>query len=202
MSLARPRAWAAPWLLAAALVAGCATEQNKRDAINDVNAAFQKEYEQTLAQNGTHVVNATQAEAYDAVYAALVKLGLVVRQQSRDLGFISAEAPAPAPLSRAEWDRDAALDLPKTKALLRRHLGALAEFFRFEPEGLDTVMTATIIAARGGAEISFTMRMREVAPPTSDLPRRDYPPPTALRTGLDKVWVAVNREVAALPPRR
>jgi hypothetical protein len=180
------------------LVAGCVSEETKRDAINDINAAFRAEYEATLAKNGTHSVKANPSEAYDAVNASFVKLGLVVTQQSRGLGLITAEAPAPRPLDRSEWDRAVANDLPKTKELLRKHIGALAELFHFEPEGLDTVMTATIIGARGGAEISYTMRMREVAPPKQNLPRRDYPPPTALKIGLDKVWAMVDQELAAI----
>jgi hypothetical protein len=41
--------------------------------------------------------------------------------------------------------------------------------------------------------------MREVSPPKSGLPRRDYPPPTALKIGLDKLWGAVNSELAPSP---
>jgi len=182
-----------------ALLTSCVSQETKRDAINDINAAFKAEYEATLARNGTRVITASPGEAFDAVYAAFVKLGLVVRQQSRALGLISAEAPAPLPLSRDEWDRAATIDLPKAKELLRRHIGPLAELFHFEPEGIDTVMTATVIGTSGGCEISFTMRMREVAPPKSGLPRRDYPPPTALKVGLDKLWSAVDRELAAQP---
>ena len=186
-------------LAALALVAGCVSEETKRDAINDINAAFKAEYEATLAKDGTHFVKADPSEAYDAVNATFVKLGLVVTQQSRGLGLITAEAPAPRPLDRSEWDRAAANDLPKTKEMLRKHIGALAELFHFEPEGLDTVMTATIIGARGGSEISYTMRMREVAPPKQNLPRREYPPPTALKIGLDKLWTTVDKEFAAMP---
>jgi hypothetical protein len=43
------------------------------------------------------------------------------------------------------------------------------------------------------------MRMREVAPPKQNLPRRDYPPPTALKIGLDKLWATVDQELAAMP---
>ncbi len=188
-------------LAAMALVAGCVSQETKRDAINEINKAFEAEYEDTLAKNGTHVVSAPPEEAFKAVYAAVVKLGLVVREQSRDPDLISAEAPAPLPLDRNEFDRAAAIDLPKTKELLRRHLGSLADLFHFDTDGLDTVVTATVIGVRGGSEISFTMRMREVAPAKSDLPRRDYPPPNVLRSGLDKVWGAVDRELAALPKR-
>ena len=146
---ARRRAFAGLSLAALILAAGCVTEQEKRDAIGDVNAAFQKEYEATLAKNGTHVVPASRDETYDAVYAALVKLGLVIHEQSRDLGVISAEAPAPSPLTRSEFDRCAAIDLPNTRDIIRRHLGAFADRFNFDTKGLDTVMTATIIGVRG-----------------------------------------------------
>jgi hypothetical protein len=188
-------------LATVAILAGCVSQESKRDAINDINAAFKAEYEASLAQNGTRKVDANTGRTFDAVYAALVKLGLVVREESRALGFISAEGPAPLPLDRSEWERASATDLPKAKELLRRHLGALAELFHFEPEGLDTVMTATIIGSGPGSEISFTMRMREVAPVKTELPRRDYPPPTALRLGLDKLWAAVDRELGA-PSRK
>lgn len=179
------------------LLASCVSQETKRDAINDINAAFKAEYEAALATDGTRTLAVSQSEAFDAVYASFVKLGLVVRQQSSALGFISAEAPAPRPLDRDEWNRAASADLPKARELLRRHIGPLAELFHFEPEGVDTVMTATIIPMRGGSEISFTMRMREVAPPQSGLPRRDYPPPTALKIGLEKLWSTVEHEIAS-----
>lgn len=198
----RPRKRAYIWLgvIAMALLAGCVSEETRRDAINDINTAFRADYEAELARNGTHFVNARPDEAFDAVYASFVKLGLVVTQQSRGLGVITAQAPAPRPLSQEEWGRAAETDLPKAKELLRRHIGSLAEFFHFEPKGLDIVMTATILSTRGGAEISFTMRMHEVAPIQSGLPRRDYPPPTALKIGLDKVWAMVDKELAQRKP--
>jgi hypothetical protein len=133
--------------------------------------------------------------AWLSLVAVAIAAGCVTQE-------ISAEAPSPLPLDRSEFDRAAAADLPKTKELLRHHLGAFAELFHFDTNGLDTVMTATIIGVRGGSEISFTMRMREVAPAKSDFPRRDYPPPTAVRIGLDKIWGALDRELAAAPQRR
>lgn len=185
------------WLTATLALAACVSQQTKRDAINDINAAFRAEYEAILATTGTRAFPASTGAAFDAVNASFARLGLIIEQRSRGLGFISAEAPAPLPLNRAEWDRAAAVDLPKARAILARHVGPLAELFTFEPEGLDTVITATVIETRDGSEISFTMRMREVAPPKQDLPRREYPPPTALRLGLDKIWAAVDREIAA-----
>jgi hypothetical protein len=183
------------------VLAGCVSQDTKRDAINDINFAFKAEYEGALAKNGTRVVNASSGEAFDAAIGALVSLGFVITHQTRGLGYVRAEAPAPLPLSRSEWDRAAAADLPRAKEILRPHIGALAEMFKFEPEGIDTVITATIIEVRGGSEVSLTMRMREVAPPQTGMPRREYPPPSALRVGLDKVWGALDRQLKA-PTRR
>ena len=188
------------WLAATIALPGCVSQDTKRDAINDINRAFQEEYEAILARSGTHFASAGASETFDATVAALVSTGMEIRQQSRGLGFINADAAAPLPLNRSEWDRAGTADLPRARELLRRHVGLLAEFFTFEPEGLDTVITATIIAARGGAEVSLTMRMREVAAPKSGLPRRDYPPPTALQAGLDKIWAALERELKAKAP--
>jgi len=188
-------------MVATVFLAACPNTQNIRDAINEINREFQKQYEETLKKNGAHMVPQSRGDAFDAVNAALVKLGFVIREQSRDLGVISAEAPAPAPLTTGEFDRCAAVDLPKTREIIRKYLGIWAETFNFDTSGLDTVMTATIVGAPGGSEISFTMRLREVGPPKTDYPRRDYPPPNVLICGLDKTWDAVNRELAALPKR-
>jgi hypothetical protein len=185
------------WLAATILLAGCVSQDTKRDAINDINRAFKEEYEANLARNGAHFANVDTGTTFDATAAVLVGLGMEIRQQSRGLGFINADAPAPLPLTRTEWDRAGNADLPRARELLRRHVGLLAEFFNFEPDGLDTVITATIIEARGGSEVSLTMRLREVAPPKSGLPRREYPPPSALQYGLEKIWSALERELGA-----
>jgi hypothetical protein len=188
------------WLAVTIGLAGCVSQDTKRDAINDINRAFKEEYEAILARNGTRFVGAGAGETHDVTVTALVSVGMEIRQQSRGLGFINADAAAPLPLARSEWDRAGTADLPRARALLRRHVGVLAEFFTFEPEGLDTVITATIIEVRGGSEVSLTMRMREVAAPKSGLPRREYPPPTALQAGLDKIWGALERELKAKAP--
>jgi hypothetical protein len=76
-----------------------------------------------------------------------------------------------------------------------RHVGPTGYFIKFEPEGLETVINATALEVPEGTEISFTVRLREVAPPKSGYPRREYLPPTAVRMGLDKIWDALNREL-------
>jgi hypothetical protein len=189
------RVWLAFWLAANVGLAACMTQEVKRDAINDINRAFKEDYEAILAREGTHFAGAGTGETFDAMAAALVSLRMELRQQSRGLGFINADAAAPLPLTRSEWDRAGAVDLPRAREILSRHVGPMALLFDFEPEGLDIVITATIVEVRGGSEVSLTMRMREVAAPKSGLPRREYPPPTALRVGLDKIWGALEREL-------
>ena len=189
-------------LTAALILAACVSQETKRDAINAINAEFRADYEAGLARDGTRTFKQPPGTTFDAVNAALTRLGMVIEKRSPEIGFIAAEAPAPLPLDRSEWDRAAKVDLPKARAILARHIGPLAELFNFEPEGLDIVITATVIETTGGSEVSFTMRMREISPPKQDLPRREYPPPTAAKMGLDKIWKTVDLELAARTTQR
>jgi hypothetical protein len=183
--------------VALVVLPGCVSDQTKREAIQDINAAFKPQYEATLSKYGVRTIDARPDLAFDAVNAAMVRLGFVIQQQSRGIGLIAGEAPAPRPLDLEEWNRAAAADLPQTREILRRHIpGPLAEAFNFDPQGLDTVLTATIIGTGTRSEISFTMRLREVAPARGDLPRREYPPPSTLKVGLDKIWAAFDQELA------
>jgi len=103
------------WLAAMIALAGCVSQDTKRDAINDINRAFKEEYEAILARNGTHFASASAREAYDATVAALLSVGMEIRQQSPGLGFINADAAAPLPLDRSEWDRAGTADLPRAR---------------------------------------------------------------------------------------
>ena len=185
------------WLAVTIMCMGCASQENIRDAITAINAEFQKEYEDILREKGTRVFSANPADTFDAANAAVVSLSMVVRQQSRGVGYLNAEAPAPLPLTPGEWEKAAAADLPKARAILRKHLGLVAELFQFEPQGIDTVINVTVVETAAGSAVSVTMRMREVAPPKSGLPRREYPPPTAVGIGVDKIFAALARELDA-----
>ena len=179
------------------LASGCVSEQQKISATRDVNAVFRTEYERVLAEDGTHIYDVPRGEAFQALRVALGRLGMRLADQSPDLGYLSVYAPAPEPLTRDEWLKAAQADLPKFRGILKEHLGLAAWFVSFEPQGLDIVINATTISVRGGTAVSLTMRMREVAPPKSGYPRREYAPPSAVRLGLRKIWGTLERE---LPP--
>ena len=180
---------------AAALLVGCATDEQKRNAINEVNAEFRSEYERILAERGTRLYRVRFDEAYSALRIALARVGMRVGDQSPSIGYLHVFGPAPAPLTKDEWDRAAEQDLPKLREIAGKHVGLLGRFVKFEPEGLEVLINATALEVRNGVEISLTARMREIAPPKSGMPRREYLPPSAVRMGLDKIWSEFEREV-------
>ena len=190
----------------AVLAAGCAVvpgTEERRAAVDSINKAFRADYEAILAENGTRAFRVTRAEAYDAVRVSMARLGMTVEAQDPVLGFVNVFAPAPRPLDNEEWEKAAAADLLRTREIIGPHVGIFRHFFNFNPSGLETVISATIIEAPVGAEISFTARMREIAPPESrDFPRREYLPPTAVRMALDKMWREVEREFKTTVRRR
>jgi hypothetical protein len=181
----------------ALLAAGCVTQEEKRDATVAVNRAFQVEYERILAEKGVRSYKVKKTEAFVALHVALSRLGMRVESQEPEVGYLNVYAPAPTPLNAQEWRQAAEADLPKIRAIARPHIGMAAEFISFEPEGLLIVINATTLDIPAGTEVSLTMRMREVAPPRSGMPRREYPPPTGVRIGLDKIWAQFEQELRA-----
>ncbi len=187
-----------PLLLAIVFAAGCAlSPQQKRDAINSLNTAFRVEYERILAAEGTRTFKTDRKTAVAAAQAAMARLKMRLDDEVPALGFMSFSSPAPLPLTPDEWERVNEADLPKARAVLRPHVGWMADHFRFEPKGLDIVVNVSITETRGSSTASITMRMREVTPVDLDLPRRDYPPPTGVSIGLDKIWREFDRELRA-----
>jgi hypothetical protein len=184
-------------LLLAALSAGCASDTHVRSAITEVNETFRVEYERILEERGSRTYPVPQPQAFNALRNALARLGMRIADQSPEIGYLNVHAPAPNPLDAAEWRAAAEADLPKMREIAVKHVGIIGRFLRFEPEGLDIVINATALRAAAGSEISLTMRMRETAPPPSGMPRREYPPPSAVRMGLDKIWREVERELRA-----
>jgi len=193
------RRWCLGGLVAVtALAAGCASQQDIGMAIADVNRDFQGEYEAILATEGHRRYRSPSAAAFEATRRALMRLGTSVESQDAGLGYINVVAPAPRPLDHDEWRQAADADLPRMREIARKRIGALSDFIRFEPDGLMIVINATVVEADAGSEVSLTMRMREVAPPKSGIPRREYAPPTGVRIGLRKIWAAIDQELPGL----
>lgn len=191
-------------LLAQVLVAtalaltGCASSDDIRGAIHAVNEAFQADYAKIRAEMGTRRYRVPRGDVFVALHAALSRLGMRIADQDPDLGTLVVDAPAPRPLDAAEWRQAGESDLPRLREIASRHVGVLAaQTIRFEPEGLEIVIHATVVEVAGETEVALTARMNEVAPPRSGMPRREYPPPTAIRMALAKIWAQLDAELRA-----
>lgn len=190
--------WLASWCVAASLlISGCVTTEDKRCAVEAINKDFRKDYEAILVKEGTRVFSVSRAEAYDAVRVSMARLGMRVEAQDPVLGFVNVFAPAPRPLDEKEWKEAAEADLPRAREIIGPCVGLFAHFFNFEPQGLQIVISGTVIQVPAGTAISFTARMREIAPPKSGFPRREYLPPTAVRMALAKMWTEIELEFKA-----
>ena len=132
---------------------------------------------------------------------ALAQLGMRTEQQDVMLGHLAVAAKAPAPLSDEEWRSASEADLPLLRRLISPYVGAAANFVHFEPQGLDVVINAAFLEAPGGTDVSLTVRLREVAPPPSGWPRREYVAPHILTVGLEKIFGTFERELRAGPQR-
>lgn len=175
------------------LAAGCASDQGIRCAITDINNEFRQQYERILAEKGTRAFNVRPAEAFSGTRSALSSLGMRLEAQDTDLGLLTVAAPAPTPLNQEEWDAVVRADLPMMQRLAARCVGLPAYLLTFEPEGLEIVITATVLPAFNGSEISLTARMRQLKPPPSGMPRREYAPPTGVHMAIDKMWVRIEQ---------
>jgi hypothetical protein len=178
------------------VLSGCATDQQKHDAIVAVNKEFGRQYEAILAEKGTRVYPMKRDDAFSVMTKGLTTLKMLLESNDQSLGFMSFYAPAPTPLSQADWRTTERADLPKLREIVEPYIGWFStRFIKFEPAGLEIVISATILdSPEGGVQISLTMRMRQIEPPRSGMPRRDYPPPTGLRIGLEKVWTEFDLE--------
>ncbi len=181
------------------LLTACASDQQKINAINAVNQGFRAEYEKLLAERGTRTYRYKAADAFLAMRVTLAGLGMRTEQQDVSLGHLAVAAAAPLPLSDEEWRTASQADLPLLQRLIEPHVGLAANFVKFEPQGLEVVINATVLEGPRGTEVSLTVRLREIAPPRSGWPRRSYVAPQLLSVGLEKIFGAFERELRAGP---
>jgi hypothetical protein len=172
------------------------TQEQFIKAFTVLNERFRVDNERILDERGTRSIPAGRAIAFDALHAGLIRLGMIVESRDPDVGTLTVAAPAPRPLSADEWRRTVQADLPMMAAILCPILGPYCTGIKFEPDDYVIAINATVRGTeRGGAEVSLTTRMREIAP-RPGMPRRDYPPPTGVRMALDKIWAAFDQALA------
>src|SRR5882724_5033057 len=99
-------------------LAGCASDQQKINAIDAVNQGFRIEYEKLLAQKGTRSYQVERADAFIAMRVALAQLGMHTEQQDMTLGHLAVAGHAPLPLTDEEWRAASQVDLPLLHRLI------------------------------------------------------------------------------------
>jgi len=190
-------------LIVAVALSGCADRSQLIKAAHEVSDEFCRQYEEILRERGTRTYPRQRDDAIYRLRTAAVSLGMHIESYDLDLGYVRFVGAAPLPLTFREWGDVATADLPLMRKIVAENAGWVTQWLvPFEPEGLDVVINATVIPASGGSEITMSMRMREVKPPPTGFPRRECPPPTAVRRGLDKIWAAVDVAMEVRPAAR
>ena len=181
-------------LLAAALLTAACKDVDVTDprvamAISEINATFRKGYQEALVEVGMRHFAIEPAVATAAMRRTVEQLGMTVLNSEGDY-YLHVTALAPRPLDAKDWLEVRRIDEPSFKDIATRHLGIKGRLAKLEPDGLNVVGVVTLIPTRDGVDISITMRTEEIKPqpPESILPRREYPPPTAVRIGYEKIW--------------
>jgi hypothetical protein len=192
-------------LSAALLAAACKKEVDVTDpkiaaAIGEINAVFRKGYQEALVEVGTRHFAVEPAVASSTMRRVLEELGMNVINSESDY-YLHVTAPAPRPLTDKDWEEVKRIDEPAFKKIASKHIGVKGMFAELEPDGLNVVGIITIIGIRGGVDISITMRTEEIKPqpPESILPRREYPPPSAVLIGFEKIWQKFQDRIAPVP---
>jgi hypothetical protein len=189
--------------LVLSMLSACASDRALIAAAKEVSEAFRIAYERILKERGTRVYPRRRDDAVYRVRTAALRLGMHVESYDLDLGYVRFSAPAPQPLTMREWGDVAARDLPMMRAIVEKHVGPLMKWaVPFETEGLEIRINAVIVPVTAGSEISLSARMHELKPPPTGFPRREYPPPTAVRRALDKLWAAIDEAMEVKPLSR
>jgi hypothetical protein len=192
-----------PVALAAVAAAACVDRSMLIKSANEVSVEFCRQYEQILHERGMRSYPRRRDDAVYRLRTAAQSLGMRIESYDLELGYVRFVGPAPLPLNLREWASVAEQDLPLMRKIVAENAGWMTQWLiPFEPEGLDTVINATAVATSRGSEIRMSMRLREVRPPPSGFPRRECPPPTAVRRGLDKIWAAVDVAMEVRPASR
>ncbi|MEZ5445560.1 MAG: hypothetical protein R3F45_07270 [Gammaproteobacteria bacterium] len=176
---------------------GCAGKQQINDAVAAVNEEFRKSYEEALATSGTRTFRTTTQAGIAALRGCLTGMGMHVVDEDAEAGYLRTSGPAPSPLDTQDWQKAVRIDQPRFREILADHVGLLAYLVGLEPEGLDVIINGTAVQKPSDVEISLTMRTVETKPPPSGMPRRQYPPPSAVRIGLDKIWKCIDQHISS-----
>ena len=167
--------------------------------MHELNAEWRKGYQDMLTEVGTRRFTMDRVAAFDGMQQVLKDLGFGIIMTEGEY-YLAVSILAEEIFTDEEWQGIRQQDEPGMKAIVVKHLGLKGNFAELEPEGLMIDGVVTLLENNDAVAISITFRLREIkpAPPESILPRREYPPPYAARTGYLKIWNHFERLVTPL----
>ena len=141
-------------MFVAPLATGCATDDQIRGALIDVNNEFRQQYERILAENGTRVYKVKRQEAFNATRIVLARLAMRIGGQSRSSATSTSLRPRdpaqPSTRRRQAADRDLA-----ESRELAKHVGLGVLRPVRARRGLEIVINSTTIEVPAGIEVSL-----------------------------------------------
>jgi len=189
--------------LLAIFLAGCVSSEYYRAAITKVDLTWKERNDKILEIDGKRVIEAGKFRVFTAVQKTFRRLGMIVEQQDFATGFLFASAPAPVPLSAAEWEMVRAADTSEMRALAAEEMGLIAWFASLDPVGKDVLVNVFVSEKENGVEVSLGLRLRNGRTGgAGGMAQRTQAPPTAVTYGLRRFWSAFNTELASARPAK
>ncbi len=172
----------------------CVTDKQYNRAILRVETAWKEINDRTIQKDGRRFYKATKQQGFMAGQLAASRLGMVVEEQSYETGFLFFTAPAPVPLTMSEWKQVQESDTDELRSLVGEEIGIASWWVTLDPSAKDVLANIFINEKADGIEVVGGLRLRNRGP-EADRVRRLQPPPTAVRIGLSKFWLAFEREL-------
>ena len=179
------------------IATACVSQHSIKKAALKVESEWKSENDQILNKEGRRSFGATKRQGFEAVQLAASRLGMVIENQTYETGFIFMSAPAPVPLTMAEWEQVQAAETREMRDLVSQDLGLYQWWVTLDPSGKEVLANVFITEKSEGIDVSLGLRLR-VKDSTSDRLKRMQPPPTAMRMGLAKFWAAYEMELDGL----
>jgi len=176
------------------MAAACVPQQSIKQAAEKVESEWKTENTQIISKEGKRTFTATKRQGFEAAQLAANRLGLVIENQTYETGFIYMAAPAPTPLSKAEWEKVQKTETREMRDLVSQDLGFYQWWVTLDPSGKEVLTNVFITETKEGIDVTIGLRLR-VKDSSSDKLKRMQPPPTALRMGLAKFWAAYEMEL-------
>ncbi|MGD8989242.1 MAG: hypothetical protein PVH57_13845, partial [Syntrophobacterales bacterium] len=178
-------------------VTACVSDKNYNRAILRIEGTWKEVNDRTLESDGRRFFKATKQQGFMAAQLTASRLGMVVEEQSYETGYLFVTAPAPVPLTMAEWELVQKSDTEEMRSVVAKDIGMYSWWVTLDPSSKDVLANIFVIERGKDIEVSVGLRLRSKSA-KSGKKRRLQPPPTAVRLGLSKFWATYEQELGSI----